>query len=612
MDAQQRREPSSVVVVLSEDVELGKKLPERIEALDPSIELHLVKTPEALRAHLASLRPDLVVLDAPGAAMRHAAGAVDGQTPLVVVGEGLAGDGALEASTIAHVPRDERLGEELAQTVVRACRITTLSGRGDERHYHGILEAAGDGIFVLVEDHFLYVNQIFAEALGSTPMAMLGGKGLVDFVPEAERSRVHDELARVFAGGGRRELLDVPLLVIDGREARFEIACRSSVIEGRRAVVGVARDVTAAVQLAEEIERARRRAAQVERLRALGELAAGVAHDFNNAIATILGRAGLIRQKQERGEPVDDDVQVIQAAAKNAGEVAQRIKDFARPAGTDTWQDVDLEAVVRDAGEFVRTRVPPSVRFVVEVDRAPRIQGNGAELREVMVNLLRNALDAVTEGGTVAIRCFTEDEKAVIVVEDDGHGMPEAVQQRIFEPFFTTKAERGTGLGLSVSHGILRRHDAQIHLSSEPGKGTRFRLVFAPFKTGGKQGVKLDKDVLDILVVDDDKNVAEMMRDILIEHGHRVEVAHHPSDAAQLLGARAADLMITDLDLPGMSGWQLARKVRELKPDILVGLMTGWSIGVTEEQLRARGVDFALSKPFSLEALSAALRRLRG
>jgi PAS domain S-box-containing protein len=604
-------EPSTLVVLLSRDPELAEALPPRLSHLEGNLEVHVVRSREALLEHLATVRPDVMLLDAdqPIDTLESLAGDdLLSQAPLVIL-DGHGRD--LSAMHGEVVGRGPEHAVAVAQALVRASR-GSLRFEETLQHYRDILDASSDGIFVLTGEVFGYVNPSFARSLEVVPEVLTRRRGLIEFVVEADKERVREELSRVDAAGGRRELIEMSLTDGRGRVARFEVACRSSIVEGGRAIVGVARDVTAAHELQTEIERARKRAAQVERLRALGELAAGVAHDFNNTLSTIMGRLEVARNKLARGERVEEDLDVIEAAGKNAAAVVERVREFSRPTGTDTWQDVDLAAVVRDSAELVRTRVPRGVSLVVESDPTPVIQGNGAELREVLLNLLRNALDALEPGGTVAVRSFEEDGNAVVVVEDDGRGMSESVQQRIFEPFFTTKGDKGTGLGLSVSHWILRRHDAQIKLQSEPGKGTTFRLVFAPFAPPKlRERLPTSPGGLSILVVDDDQTVAEMMRDLLAEHGHEVTVVNHPSEAAQALGKSPADLLITDLDLPGMSGWQLARKVRELQPEILVGVVTGWHLGATEEELRARGVDFVLAKPFNVDALRRAVEKAR-
>ena len=186
------------------------------------------------------------------------------------------------------------------------------------------------------------------------------------------------------------------------------------------------------------------------------------------------------------------------------------------------------------------------------------------------------------------------------------------MQRRIYEPFFSTKAEAGTGLGLSVSHGILRRHDAEIRLQSEPGKGTQFRLVFQALTPVPNRRRPLTKDSLKILVLDDDPGIAELMQDLLVEMGHEVQLVQNLNDTLTAVAESALDLVITDLDLPNVSGWQVARSVRQVRPEILVGLVTGWPLTATTDELKARGVDFVLAKPFSIDTLTRALVKVRG
>jgi CheY-like chemotaxis protein len=228
-----------------------------------------------------------------------------------------------------------------------------------------------------------------------------------------------------------------------------------------------------------------------------------------------------------------------------------------------------------------------------------------------MLNLLRNALDAVRPGGTIRVRCGTETGKAVVHVEDDGIGVDQAVRERIFEPFFTTKGDRGTGLGLSTSQWVLRQHDAHIECTSAPGKGTRFVISFTPFTPTEREMPTLDKDTLSVVVVEDDPGVAEMINDMLMEQGHRATVVSSAAAAAEALDRVPADLLLTDLDLPDSSGWDLARIARARRPSMLVGLMTGWPLSATEDEIKGRGIDLVLHKPFSLATLSHALDEAR-
>ncbi|MBI5509517.1 MAG: response regulator [Deltaproteobacteria bacterium] len=604
-----------VVLVLSTDTRFAETLAVELARRGPGFEIHIVRDVAKLQDHLRRVNPDAVVLEVDGLSteereqLRRRWRRAWIPTLLVTAAdpEPTAWLG-VDAGPVDVLRRDDG-HEPLCRLLLQTREYVDATGRLQEtvRHYSDLLDAMGDGIFVLCRGVFCEVNAAFAAALGCNRAELVGRARLTDFLPDQDRLVIAERLARVEVGGGERELIEIALVTRDQSRRQYELVCRASVVGGRRAVVGVARDVTAMRDRQDEIDRARQRAAQIERLRALGELAAGVAHDFNNVLETVLGRVQLAIEKRRRGVECTDDLLVIEGAAKTAAQTVRRIHEFARPSGMDSWHDVDLVAVAKDAVEYVRAQVPPRIALHVDVQPLPRVRGNGAELREVMLNLLANAVDAIDGDGEVHVRAKTERGRAVLEVEDTGCGMTPAVQRRIFEPFFSTKAEAGTGLGLSVSHGILRRHDAEIQISSVPGKGTLFRLVFQGIEHRALTPPAAVQETLRVAVLDDDTTVAELMRDLLKELGHEVVIVNDVKSLLYAVGERGLDLVITDLDLPELSGWQVARHVRQVRPTTRVGLVTGWPLAVTHDELKARGVDFVLAKPFSIDSLTRAL-----
>ncbi|MEK7704418.1 MAG: ATP-binding protein, partial [Myxococcota bacterium] len=423
--------------------------------------------------------------------------------------------------------------------------------------------------------------------------------------------RVAEQIAGVECGGQARELVEMTLEGPGRAPSRLEGACCVSSIDGQRAVVGIARDVTALSELQDEIDRARLRAGQIERLRALGELAAGVAHNFNNSLGAILGRAALARERLRRHEDVTEDLRAIETAAQDAAKTVQRIRSFSRPSGEDSWRLLDLRELAQEATQYVRPRLSRDMTLRIEIADVAPTRGSGTEVREVLVNLLVNAIEAVGAEGTVRIAVFNDHGHAVVEVEDDGPGMPPEVQRRIFEPFFTTKGAAGTGLGLSVSHEILRRHDARIHIHTAPGEGTRCRIDFA--KAEGAEATAASAEPqeapLSIVIVGDDAAAGEAFRDLLGAWGYRAAVVDDASEAARLIGANPVEIVFTDLDLARMSGWQLARKLREVQPRLRIGIVTAWPLTASAEELRARGVDFLLRRPFTVDTLARVLQR---
>lgn len=385
---------------------------------------------------------------------------------------------------------------------------------------------------------------------------------------------------------------------------------------------------------------------QRERLRALGHVAAGAAHDVRNALTVVLGRIDLIRQKLGRDEPITDDLAVMQTASQSAIDILQRIQGLGSHTGSPqyTWHDVDLPALLEEAAAFVRTKIPNFATLQMSFGTVPKVRGSTGELREVLINLLSNAfesLEATAGRGSVMLRCYTDDQGcAVVMVEDNGPGIPDALQHRIFEPFFSTKPS-GMGIGLSVSQSILRRHDAVLRV--EPIRnvpahdeiaqtGTRFCITFpspAPWcapasihteqmitpketQRASRKAVVTDAQNLRILVVDDDAAIREMLHDLLSADGHIITTVVNIHDALSTLKRTEPDpwdLILTDLDLPDGSGWELARQARESCYSLRVGLLTGWPLGATQEELLQRGVHFALEKPFDPGALAHALQQ---
>jgi len=250
----------------------------------------------------------------------------------------------------------------------------------------------------------------------------------------------------------------------------------------------------------------------------------------------------------------------------------------------------------------------------------PKTMGDPAELREVMTNLILNAVDAMPHGGTLTLATATRGESIELRVTDTGVGIPDAVRTKIFDPFFTTKGPKGTGLGLSMTYGILSRHGATIAVQSQEGQGTTFIMLF-PVSVVPEAPVPEAEEVpeavpLRCLVVDDEENVGDMLADVLRSAGHTVTVARNASEGLAHVQSDLLDLVFTDLSMPGMTGWELARSVRTVAPGLPVILVSGFAVEVSQEELEASGVHSVLAKPINigdvLEAASAIRPREAG
>lgn len=363
-----------------------------------------------------------------------------------------------------------------------------------------------------------------------------------------------------------------------------------------------------------------RRLVQGETLRALGELAGGAAHHLNNLLTIVVGRIQLLR-RSVREERLARPLEIVERAAKDSAEVVRRLQQFAGMRRTLEPSTVDLNRIVRDALETTRSRWQdparsPGTEITVDSRLAPLppIPGDAAALRELLTNLLLNAIDALPRGGRVAVETSAADGVVVLTVTDTGLGMSEEVRLRAHEPFFTTKGVKSTGLGLSVAFGISRRHGGELTLQSAEAEGTTVRVTLplpAELSPPATPAAPLPRGPLRILLVDDEEEVRRALADMLTTQGHTVVQAAGGPDAVRCLEADAAfDLVVTDLVMPSMTGWQLAAAVKARWPGLRVGVVTGW--GARESPLAARAsVDFVLSKPVTLDALDHALDRLR-
>jgi signal transduction histidine kinase/ActR/RegA family two-component response regulator len=371
-----------------------------------------------------------------------------------------------------------------------------------------------------------------------------------------------------------------------------------------------------------ELERTRDSLVRAQNLRLASEMASGAAHDFNNVLGAILGRAQLLRRQSLAGElapaALVGALGVIENAAKDGSETVRRLREFGRTRDSARTESVDLESVMRDAVEFTRSRWEDesqargvTIRVAIEAEPGVCVLAQPTELREVFTNLMLNAIDALSDGGTIRLAARAVGDRALLTFADDGVGMNEDVKHRIFEPFFTTKGTRGTGLGLSVVYGIVQRTGGTIEVETAPDQGTRFALSFplsanttvhvaeaAPLQTATVF------DPLEILIVDDEEPVRDLLVDIAEALGHRTTSFESPLEVAATFTPSRYNLVLTDIGMPDMNGWQLTKIVRAVDPSVVIALVTGWGEEIDAGEVQNAGANAVVAKPFTIEDLS--------
>jgi PAS domain S-box-containing protein len=470
-----------------------------------------------------------------------------------------------------------------------------------------ILESARESIYAVdTEGRFQWCNRATLEATGYKAEQLIG-HSFLDITFEGDRENAGEHFTRTLEG--KPQTYEARFFAYDGslRYALFDTA--PLVVEGQTTgVLGIARDIT-------EQKQERQRAAQADKLRALGQLASGVAHDFNNALTAILGRAQLMR-RQVHDESLVHNLDVIQTAAEDAAATVRRIQTFARQSPAKEFELLDASRLLRDAVEITRTRWENEarlrgLRYDVEVQAACPyyVLGSASELREVFVNLIVNAVDAMPLGGRLNISCERMNGQVSLRFTDTGLGMPEDVRERIFEPFYTTKGAQGTGLGLAVSYGIIERHEGQISAESEVGSGTTFKIDLpaadAAAVSESKPSLPTEAASLRVLVIDDEAFVRETLADMLSMLGHRVLAVESGRAALKELATGEFDLVFTDLSMPEMDGWEVAREIRRhFNDEMNIILVTGHGAGTPVAPEDKHLVNGIIGKPFDFDQVT--------
>jgi signal transduction histidine kinase len=403
------------------------------------------------------------------------------------------------------------------------------------------------------------------------------------------------------------------------REILEQVAAQiAAAIENSRLFIRVKEHEAELERAYEELKAAQDYMVQSERLRALGEMASGVAHDFNNILAIILGRAQLALEDEE-GDKMIKNVRVIEQTALDAAKTVRRLQEFAGVRASRAFEAVNLNQLVEGALEMVESRRVKleetegvTIEIGTELNEVAPVAGDAAELREALVNIIFNAMDAMPEGGKIMVKSEQENGLVVLSVSDTGMGIPEEIKGKLFDPFFTTRAPAGTGLGLSVTYGIVNRHGGSIEVESTQGKGATF-YIRLPVADGVEEGSRPERKPptikrATILLVDDDPEVSEVLGLMLQQMGHQVTVVTSGEEALSAFEKGDYGLVITDLGMPEISGRDVARAVKAMKSETPVMLITGWGVQLDQEEMQ--DIDGVIEKPFSRDALSVQVTEL--
>ncbi|HET9853561.1 MAG TPA: response regulator [Methylomirabilota bacterium] len=500
-------------------------------------------------------------------------------------------------------PRERELLEMLSDYLAVAIHNARLYGEVAEtkQYLEQLISSAGDAIISVDGEGKVRGWNPAAERIFGKATDQVVGQPFASLVPP-------DPLRSALAALSRENpvrAFDATTKRADGRP--LNLAVTLSYLPGHdgapAGLLAIVRDMTAQREIEAQMH-------QSERLTALGQMAGGIAHDFNNLLQAILGYAQLMARSPGNADVVRRGLDVIEKAANGGAETVRRIQKFARLRPDEPFVTMDLNQVVRDSLAITRPRweekkvkggVP--LQLELELGPVPVVMGRPAELNEVITNLVLNAIDAMPRGGTLRIRTRLGDHRhALITVADTGMGMSEEVRKKVFDPFFTTKGEEGTGLGLSVSHSIVERHGGDLKVDSRAGEGTTFTITLpigmnpsGESTPGGEPGLERKGR---ILLVDNDPQVLSILGEMLKDAGHHVLPVPSGPEALRVFVPGGFDLVITNVGMPEMSGWDVAEQLRGRDPNVPVIFITGWGLQ-EEDQARCRrlGISALLFKP---------------
>jgi PAS domain S-box-containing protein len=360
-----------------------------------------------------------------------------------------------------------------------------------------------------------------------------------------------------------------------------------------------------------------------EKLKAIGTMAGGVAHNFNNLLTAILGNIELLAR--DIADPAAiKRIKNIERAVLDGAQMIRRLQAFTqfRKIRRMECAQADINAVIDDVIELTSPRWKDicqkngiRINLTKELDKTEPASIPQPELKEVLINMVFNAIDAMPHGGDITMRAYQRGSMVFIEIEDTGLGMSNETKKQIFDPFFSTKGVGNSGLGLSVSYGLIVGSGGDIKVRSQEGKGTTF-ILSLPVAGHQKFNMADDKTndpnikALKVLVVDDDAQIVDLLSSMLSDMAHSVTGVSNGEEALELIKKDSFDLIITDLGMPLVNGWQIAEAARQKKPPVPVILLTGWGPDYDGEDLKAHGVDAVLCKPFKFDTLLSTITNI--
>ena len=503
--------------------------------------------------------------------------------------------------------------------------------RENEEKFRSIFDSANDGIFIVdrKSERIVSANRK-AMSMARYEYDELLGMPISCLFPPEEQDRAISHIAKLDTL--ENSLFETQQQCQGGSLLDVEVNSSTVSFAGKKMRQILVRDISERKRNEKEKAKLEEQLQQSQRLETIGTLVGGIAHDFNNILVPIIAYSKRLMSKFKDSDPEFEHAEVIKKSAERARDLIQQILLFSRQSQQEK-RILMLDTLIEEAMKLLRPSTPSSIDFVQNLDEhCGKIYGDATQLHQVVVNLCANACHAMKDSkGTLSVGLReTSDEEAAIKIasepsgkrfvclsiEDNGCGMDEATASRIFEPFFTTKkVNEGCGLGLSVVHGIIENHEGRIQVTSTLGEGSLFQ-VYLPI-TDKEDQIEVDQPEVPmegegcIMIVDDDRDAAKAICMIMEELGYEVEFFHNPQEAIRCFSEQKGrfDLVLTDLTMPDISGFELSQEIQKLKAGFPVVLMTGFGQHTDEQALQEHGIAEVISKPMMIDQLASVAQK---
>ena len=520
-----------------------------------------------------------------------------------------------EVRKLAHELQVHQIELDMQNEELRRSQLELEDSRD---RYSRLYDFAPVGYFTISEKGIvLEANLTGAEMLGVERRELID-KSLGLFIMKEDQDIYYKQRTMVCKTKSR-ETSELRMVRKDGTQFNSQLECVAVHDTGENVTrcMTIMSDITERKEMEEALLHS-------EKLKSLGTIAAGIAHEFNNILAIVIGSAELLDEVKDVKE-LKKGLNTIIKAGGNGAEIVKKILTFAR-AGERTFNYIltDINYLIEQTVDFTMPRwknmaQSEGINYYIDTDGmkdVPEVLCSSTELTEVFINIMNNALDAMPDGGRISFSTESDEKTVFISISDTGMGIPEDVKEKIFDPFFTTRRPQGTGLGLSCVYSIIKSHGGKIEVESEVGKGTTFNLNI-PIRKDAVQRIaspKPDRRVatrkLRILVVDDNVDVCEIMDSVLARGGHTVKTVDSGAEAIELAGEEDFDLVLCDLVMPNIHGYDVIKAINKLGKMTKIGIMTGWDEKLKPIDDQDFQVDFILKKPFKHSELAGHINKL--